>query len=517
MNFISDIRMNLVSHSAPEKTNKQKEIQSEKIQDEVSLGGHLPLGSYLTSLPVMKNSGGRSIISDSISTDDTVKSGSRSGNITTLSMFEGEGVIARSTSFNSSVGDQYLLYDGVDSSRDITGVTSEEGKPTEPYRFSVKLKDLPPGAEVGNLDLYLLISIGQDGKVNLPDGIPGVTNQPWNLAIGAYDNNNFNIYDEHGTVNKKVLKDLKFDNLNDTVSFALDKSVMREKGWKDGDPVVLQPFTTKDFLKKVIDTLDEPSKKPWVNNGLLSKYMSTDLNYIPSPTPMPSPSAPIPPAGGQDWRNESIYFILTDRFQDGDTTNNFDVNKKDLTKYHGGDLQGVIDKLDYIKDLGMSTVWITPTMANQDLFIDSAGYHGYWPVDFFKMDKHLGDMDKFKELINKAHEKGMKIILDIPLNHVAWEHPWTGDPSKQSWLHHNGDVKDWNDPWQVENCSMYGLPDLAQENPEVSKHLTDMAKWWIDQTGIDGFRLDAIKHVPLSFWSQFAKDIHAHAGQDFLL
>jgi len=498
------------------------------VQEKVSLGGgHLPVGSFLTSMPLLKDSGGRTIMPDTPknieSKDTSEKKPKTGGNITTLSMFEGEGVMARTANYSTGINDQYLLKDGFDTSRDITSITASEGRPSEPYRFTVKFNDLQPGAEVGNLDLYLLLSLGQGGKLNLPDGIPGMTEQPWNLSVGAYDNNNFNVYDEHGTLDKSVLKDLKFDSASDSVSFGLDKSVMRQKGWKDGEPVSLQSFTAKDFLKKVIDSIDEPSRKPWDNNNTLSNVMNTELNYMPTPSPSQSPSAPqyipqyIQSETGVNWGSDSIYFVLTDRFQDGDMSNNFNVDKKDLTKYHGGDLQGVIDKLDYIKDLGMKTVWITPTMANQDLFIDSAGYHGYWPVDFFKMDKHLGDMDKFKELVAKAHEKGMKIVLDIPLNHIAWEHPWKNDPSKQSWLHHNGDVQDWKDQWQVENCSMYGLPDLAQENPEVSKALIDMAKWWIDQTGIDGFRLDAVKHVPLSFWSQFSKEIHAHAGKDFLL
>lgn len=530
---VADFKMNFISQKPSLKPEKS-ENKNFSFDDHVSLGGgHLPVGSFLTNMPAFKDSAGRTAITDDSQKLEKIpenKPESVSGNIATISMFEGEGLVARSTNYSSGVNDQYLLNDGFDSSRDITTVTAHEGNPSEPYSFTVKFNDLQPGAEVGNLDLYLLLSLGQGGKITLPDGIQGLTEQPWNISLGAYDNNNFNVYDEHGTLDKSVLKNLKFDSLNDSVSFGLDKSVMRGKGWKDGDHVALQTFTAKDFVKKIVDSLDEPGRKPWMNNGNLSNVISSDLNYMSSPSPSQSPSASITGATGFEsdkdiddrsaaWAtfNDSIYFALTDRFYDGDVSNNFDVNKKDLTKYHGGDLQGIIDKLDYIKDLGMKTVWVTPTMANQDLFMDSAGYHGYWPVDFFKVDKHLGDMDKFKELVAKAHEKGMKIVLDIPLNHVAWEHPLRNDPSKQNWLHHNGDVQNWNDPWQVENCSMYGLPDLAQENPDVSKYLIDMAKFWIDQTGIDGFRLDAIKHVPLSFWSQFSKEIHGHAGKDFLL
>jgi alpha-amylase len=446
--------------------------------------------------------------------------------MTSLPKVDGESVIARTTYKKTGMNDQYILNDGFDQSRDITGVQASEGKPTEPYRFTVELNKLQSGAEAGNLDLYLLISVGQNGAVNLPDGIPGSTEKPWNVAIGAYDGKNFKIYDEKGAVDGKMLKELTFDSGKSAVSFALDKSILRDKGWKDGEPLQLQPFTTKDFTKKVIDTIDEPSQKPWNREGKLSGTVDTGA---PSAAPaeqvkegkahaLPSapPSAPTPSETKKDWRDESIYFVLTDRFDDADPTNNQGVDKTNLKRYHGGDLQGVINKLDYIKDLGMTSVWVTPTMLNQKEFFDSDGYHGYWPIDFFQTDPHVGSMDKFKELISKAHEKGLKVILDIPLNHTAWAHPFVKDPQKYDWFHHIGDIKDWDDPYQAENGSLFGLPDLAQEKPEVEKYLIDAAKFWID-TGIDGFRLDAVKNVPLSFWSKFDREVHKYAGEKFFL
>ncbi|MCQ2736622.1 MAG: alpha-amylase family glycosyl hydrolase, partial [bacterium] len=148
---------------------------------------------------------------------------------------------------------------------------------------------------------------------------------------------------------------------------------------------------------------------------------------------------------------------------------------------------------------------------------DSQGYHGYWPIDFFQTDEHVGSMEKFTELIDKAHEKGMKIVLDIPLNHTAWEHPFYKDPEKkESWYHNIGDIQNFDDPYQAENGSMFGLPDLAQENPEVYSYLTDVAKFWVDK-GIDGFRLDAVKNVPVSFWDKFTKEMHSYAGDDFFM
>lgn len=235
---------------------------------------------------------------------------------------------------------------------------------------------------------------------------------------------------------------------------------------------------------------------------------------VPSGVPHPTPLPEDPKV--RSWQGETIYFLLIDRFHDGDPENNHAVNKDDLNRYHGGDLQGVIDKMDYIKSTGATALWITPPMDNQTSFVNSDGYHGYWPIDHFKTDEHVGTMDKFKEFVNTAHEKGLKVLLDIPLNHTAWEHPFYQDPTKHSWYHHNGDVTDWDDPWQSENCSIFGLPDLAQENPEVEKYLIDVGKFWAD-TGVDGFRLDAVKNVPKAFWDKFNQAMHEHAGPDFYL
>jgi len=441
-----------------------------------------------------------------------------SGNITTLSMFEGEGIYGSTATGETGVSDQYLLYDNFDSSRDIVSVTAEEGKPSEPYRFTLKFNDLQPGADLGNLDAYLMLSIGQGGKVNLPDGIPGITEQPWNVAIGAYDNQNFSVYDENGVIDgKSVIKDIKFDYMKDTVELSLDKDIFRKKGWEDGGPLTIQTFAAKDFVKKVIDSLDDPDSKPWVNDGKLTAFLDTKARTTSSPVTSPAVSSSGTSTSEKiDWRNESIYFVLTDRFHDGDKTNNMDVNKESLHRYHGGDLQGLIDKLDYVKDLGLTTIWLTPVMDNQTSFVNSDGYHGYWPIDFYNVDEHLGDMDKFKEFVDKAHEKDLKVILDIPLNHTAWEHPFWKDPEKHDWFHHEGDVQNWNDPYEAEHGSIFGLPDLAQENPVVEKYLIDTAKFWIDK-GIDGFRLDAVKNIHKPFFDKFDRAIHEYAGDDFFL
>lgn len=409
----------------------------------------------------------------------------------------------------SQAGDTYNLNDGFDESRDIVSVSANEGKPTEPYTFKITMKELKEGVQNGHLDAYLLLNLrvpGSNGKLNLPDEIPGSTSSPWNVALCGYDEKNFSILDENGNVDKGFLKDLKFNTETSSVEFSLDKELLRQKGWKDGDPIQLQPFTAKDFVKQVTDSIDAPGNKSW-DSGKLNAFADTLKDHTLADGTRPVDS----------WRNDIIYFVMTDRFADGDKTNNDHVDTSNAKRYHGGDIQGIIDNLDYIKDTGATAIWLTPVMKNQTEFFDSDGYHGYWPIDFFQTDEHVGSMEKFTELINKAHDKKMKIVLDIPLNHTAWEHPFYKDPEKkETWYHNIGDIQDFDDPYQAENGSMFGLPDLAQENPEVSKYLIDVSKFWIDK-GIDGFRLDAVKNVPVSFWNEFSHEIHQYAGQDFYL
>lgn len=234
------------------------------------------------------------------------------------------------------------------------------------------------------------------------------------------------------------------------------------------------------------------------------------------------------------WQDQIIYFVFTDRFSNGDKKNDFNVKANDPWAYHGGDLQGIINKLDYIKDLGATTIWITPPMDNRDNAFsadfgggkmqDIWGYHGYWTKDFFAVDEHLGNMAKMQELVNKAHAKGIKVLIDIVMNHVDYDHPFAKDRNNKSskyydWFHHNGKIgdNDWGNAWKVENCDLADLPDLNQDNPEVYDYLLKASKWWIQQAKPDGFRLDTVKHVGHNFWKKFSNDIHQYAGDDFLL
>ena len=215
---------------------------------------------------------------------------------------------------------------------------------------------------------------------------------------------------------------------------------------------------------------------------------------------------------GRNWQDETIYFLMVDRFNNGDNKNDFKVDMTDPKAYHGGDFQGIINELDYIKDMGFTAIWMTPVFDNVD-----KGYHGYWIDDFYNTEEHFGSVDKFKELVEEAHKRDIKIILDFVVNHVAPEHEWVNDPAKKDWFHEKQDILDWNDQDELENNWLYGLPDLAQENPETRKYLLDAAKWWIEETNIDGYRLDTVRHVPVEFWEEFSSEVKSVKDDFYLL
>ncbi|MFS0674118.1 alpha-amylase family glycosyl hydrolase [Ornithinibacillus sp. 179-J 7C1 HS] len=214
----------------------------------------------------------------------------------------------------------------------------------------------------------------------------------------------------------------------------------------------------------------------------------------------------------QSWQDEIIYFIMIDRFNNGDPSNDYEVNLDDPKAYHGGDIQGIIDKLDYIKELGFTAIWLTPIVKNEP-----GGYHGYWTEDFYEVEEHFGTLEEFKNLVQEAHDRDIKIILDLVVNHTGYHHPWIQDPEKQDWFHEDIPIISWDNQENVEDGRLAGLPDLAQENPETRKYLLDMAKWWIEETDIDGYRLDTVKHVPKDFWEEFASEVKSVKENFFLI
>jgi neopullulanase len=232
--------------------------------------------------------------------------------------------------------------------------------------------------------------------------------------------------------------------------------------------------------------------------------------------------------------DDVIYFLMPDRFADGDPTNNDPAKSKGLydrkkgRHYHGGDLQGVIDKLGYLKNLGATAIWTTPVYDNADRtdtlevypgMPETTGYHGYGAVDFYGVDEHLGDMAKVKEFVKKAHDNGFVVIQDQVVNHTGPYHVWANDPPTPTWF--NGTVqKHLSNNWQkwttmnpratyqtqkrnIDGWFIDILPDLNQNDPEVERYLIQNTLWWIAHAGFDSVRMDTLPHVPRTFWEKW--------------
>lgn len=225
-----------------------------------------------------------------------------------------------------------------------------------------------------------------------------------------------------------------------------------------------------------------------------------------------------------DWDEAIIYFMETDRFYDGNTSNNSpypevsDCDPNNPGKYHGGDFAGVTEKLDYLKELGVNTIWISPIVENvhHDVYSDGIdgvsyyGYHGYWALNFEKLNPHLGTIDEFQTLINEAHTRGMKIMVDIVLNHAGYGlregdtstkagFPTLEEQSKFAGMFRTLDKCDESSEI-LSNLS--GLPDFATEDAEVRAKLIEWQTRWVSEYGIDSFRVDTVKHVEKTTWQQ---------------
>ncbi|HLG31901.1 MAG TPA: alpha-amylase family glycosyl hydrolase [Ignavibacteriaceae bacterium] len=225
-----------------------------------------------------------------------------------------------------------------------------------------------------------------------------------------------------------------------------------------------------------------------------------------------------------DWNDAIIYSIMIDRFFDGDKTNSIPVEHDSLfqqANYQGGDLQGIIDKLNegYFDSLGINTIWISPIVDNTDKAYREypkphryfTGYHGYWPASLQGVEERFGNLNLAKELVNNAHERGIKVLLDYVAHHVHIEHPlwkehrdWFGvmdlpGGRKNLRLWDEYRLTTWFEPY------MPSFDYLGSS--EALELMTDNAVWWLLETGADGFRHDAVKHVPNEFWRLLTKKI----------
>jgi neopullulanase len=237
--------------------------------------------------------------------------------------------------------------------------------------------------------------------------------------------------------------------------------------------------------------------------------------------------------------DDALYLIMPDRFANGDPTNDEPAespSSHDRAKpraYHGGDLAGIRDHLPYLKDLGVTTLWLTPIVKNGA----TEDYHGYGAVDLYAVDPHLGTLHDYQELVAAAHEQRMKVLFDIVPNHVGPHHPWVDNPPQPDWFHgtarqhsnsstpvpgasYGKEVTSppTNDPFETladphapprfwrnltEGWFFGVLRDLNTENPLVAQYLLQNSIWWAESSGLDGYRVDTFPYVSRQYWSRW--------------
>lgn len=276
------------------------------------------------------------------------------------------------------------------------------------------------------------------------------------------------------------------------------------------------------------------------------------------------PEAPPVSTHAGDWRDEVIYQIVVDRFDDGDTTNDvvdgIGPERSDLARFHGGDWAGVRQRLDYIEALGATTIWISPPYANVQRTELEDGYHGYWPADFTEANPRFGDLEELRALVRDAHDRDMLVILDVVPNHAGRvfnydldadgtvgpgevEPPYSADGPHAApllWSHrprmhgpegvftleerhfHRRGAGDFSIQSEKELGDFpTGLRDLDTESPEVIDALVETHVAWVRDTDVDGFRIDAVPHAPHAFWAAFCRRLRARLAElgkrDFLL
>jgi glycosidase len=238
-------------------------------------------------------------------------------------------------------------------------------------------------------------------------------------------------------------------------------------------------------------------------------------------------------------QSDVIYLIMPDRFANGDPTNDQPPEapgSPDRSKpraYHGGDLRGVHDHLLYLKDLGITALWLTPVLKNGA----AQDYHGYGAVDLYSVDPHLGSVRDYQELVSAAHSLGIKVLFDAVVNHIGPNHPWVNNPPLPDWFHGTtaqhanssspldksfygatSQQQPGHDPFETfadphaparlsKNLTdgwFFGvLPDLNTENPVVAQYLLQNSIWWAETSGLDGYRLDTFPYVPRKFWASW--------------
>jgi glycosidase len=309
-----------------------------------------------------------------------------------------------------------------------------------------------------------------------------------------------------------------------------------EKGIKLADGVTLKKIIRVEnpnyiFLDLVIDKNAKPGKREFVFG---SGDQAVRISYELMARNAANGKSRVQGVSSKDF----IYLMMPDRFSNGDPSNDIIPGYRDQTSErknkwsrHGGDFKGIQNHFDYFNELGVTAIWMTPVLENNTNLMhewgnDIAGYHGYWFTDHYEIDKRFGGNEGYRQLIDAAHQKGIKIIQDAVYNHISKEHWIALDPPEKDWIHqwpslttpnHREetifdpygsayDKKNMLDGWFTDH-----LPDLNQTNPQLAKFLIQHAVWTTEYFGIDGWRVDTYKYCD----EQFLNDVNAALEREF--
>ncbi len=324
-------------------------------------------------------------------------------------------------------------------------------------------------------------------------------------------------------------------------------------GWGDAFPAADQAANgwTKIIINTSSRTLVSITANLATNCGTTTSSSTGSTSSVS--TSISSVSSSV--ATADDFRARTMYFVFVDRFANGNTANDNGSNsaatstvksagaQSEWKKYWGGDIAGLISKLDYLQSLGVSAIWVTPLVDNINVG-NEGGYHGYWARDFYAVDEHLGDWALVDELDAQMEARGMKLVLDIALNHSNQDDQYEFGAlykegafltdfasGKNTWYHANGAISDcgdtnpattcnteWDDPWSFRNKSLFNLTDFnhgTNSNSIADQYLIDAALKWMDH-GVDAFRIDAIKHIEPSFINRFSAAVRAKKADTYI-
>lgn len=226
-----------------------------------------------------------------------------------------------------------------------------------------------------------------------------------------------------------------------------------------------------------------------------------------------------------------LYMLMPDRFANGNPKNDHVkglrdqlVDRSEPSLRHGGDLEGIRQHLDYFTDLGVTALWLTPVLENDRPADDGkfSTYHGYATTDYYRVDPRFGTNEDYRQLVDEAHQKGLKVVMDMIFNHCGDYHPWNLDIPSKDWFNYPGyglqtsykltpvldpygskvDKAETTDGWFVAS-----MPDLNQRNPHVMRYLIQNSEWWIETIGIDGIRMDTYPYADRQAMAKWMKTI----------